>query len=119
LSPQGNLIIFVTELLQRRHVEKQLDPKHAGIVNFLHARIFDPILASTEAYEKLKPGVRLTVMHLDQKVAAGAVQCYCSAIVGTERRIGFAAPMRKEGFSRFEKAIEEFKVRFDNEFLRR
>jgi len=33
-------------------------------------------------------------------------------------RIGFAALMRKEGFERFEKALEEFRLRFDDHFLR-
>jgi len=47
------------------------------------------------------------------------IQYYWSAIVGTERSVGFAALMRKEGFGRFEEAIDEFRVHFDNKFLRR
>jgi hypothetical protein len=41
-----------------------------------------------------------------------------SAIVGTERSIGFAVLMRQEGFDRFEEALEEFRERFDDRFLR-
>lgn len=56
-------------------------------------------------------------MRVEERDAAGMVQYYWSAIVGTERSIGFAALMRQEGFSRFEEALEEFRVRFDNDFL--
>jgi hypothetical protein len=51
--------------------------------------------------------------------ATGMGTYYWSAIIGTERSIGFAAQMRKEGFSRFEEALEEFRIRFDDAFLRR
>lgn len=47
------------------------------------------------------------------------IQYYWSVIVGTERSIGFAAKMRAEGFDRFEEAIEEFRVHFNDEFVRR
>ena len=43
---------------------------------------------------------------------------YWAAMKGTERSIGFAAKMRQEGFERFEEAIDEFRVRFDDRFLR-
>jgi hypothetical protein len=97
----------------------QLGSKETEIMNFLHSRIFDPILASPNASEKLKQGVRGTIMRMEQRDAAGMVQYYWSAIVGTERSIGFAALMRQEGFSRFEEALEEFRVRFNDDFLRK
>jgi hypothetical protein len=50
--------------------------------------------------------------------AAGMVAYFLSAIVGTERSIGFAERMRKEGFIRFEEVFEEFRITFDNKFLR-
>jgi hypothetical protein len=96
----------------------QLGKKEAEIMDFLHSRIFDPILQSSQASEKLKQGVRGTIMRMEQRDAAGMVQYYWSAIVGTERSIGFAALMREEGFSRFEEALEEFRVRFNDDFLR-
>lgn len=40
------------------------------------------------------------------------------AIIGTERSKGFAALMRQEGFQRFEEALEEFRDRSDDKFLR-
>jgi hypothetical protein len=94
-------------------------PKEREIMAFLHERIFDPILASPRSSETLKQGVRYTVMRLEERDAAGMIQYYWSAIIGTERSIGFAARMRQEGFDRFEEALEEFRVRFDDRFLRR
>ena len=93
--------------------------KEQEIMDFLHERIFNPILASPRASERLKQGVRYTIMRMEQRDAAGIISYYWSAIIGTERSIGFAAQMRAEGFDRFEEALEEFRVRFDNRFLRR
>ena len=87
-------------------------------MGFLHQRIFDTVLQSPSASENLKQGVRLTIMRMEQRDAAGMIQYYWSAIIGTERSIGFAAKMRQEGFDRFEEALEEFRVRFDDRFLR-
>jgi hypothetical protein len=95
-----------------------LGRKESEIMNFLRSRIFDPIVRSRQASEKLKRGVRGTIMRIEQRDAAGMVQYYWSAIVGTERSIGFAALMREEGFSRFEEALEEFRIRFNDDFLR-
>ena len=52
----------------------QLGPKQQEIMTFLHSRIFDPILQSPEASEKLKQGVRLTIMRMEQRDAAGMIQ---------------------------------------------
>ncbi len=97
---------------------RQLYQKERQILEFLHARIFDPILASPRASKSLKQGVRYTIMRLEERDAAGMVHYYWSAIVGTERSVGFAARMRQEGFTRFEEAIDEFRVRFNDRFLR-
>ena len=98
---------------------KQPGPKEREIMNFLHQRVFDIILGSPVASEKLKQGVRYTIMRMEERDAAGMIRYYWSAIIGTERSIGFAALMRKEGFDRFEEALEEFRVRFDDQFLHR
>lgn len=97
---------------------KPLGPKEQRIMAYLAERIFDPILASPQASETLKRGVRYTIMRMHELRAAGMVQYYWSAIVGTERSIGFAAQMRSEGFDRFEEALEEFRLRFNDTFLR-
>jgi hypothetical protein len=98
---------------------KRLGPKEQEIMDFLRQRIFDSILQSPAASEKLKQGVRSTIMRMGQRDANGMIQYYWSAIIGTERSIGFAALMRQEGFDRFEEVLEEFRVRFDDQFLLR
>ena len=95
-----------------------LGRKEHEIMDFLHERVFSPILGSPLASEKLKQGVRYTIMRMEQRDAAGMIQYYWSAIIGTERSVGFAASMRQEGFDRFEEALEEFRLRFDDRFLR-
>ncbi len=97
---------------------KQLGAKEQEIMEFLHEHIFDPILKSPQASEKLKQGVRLTIMRLQERDATGMIQYYWSAIVGTEHSIGFAALMRTEGFGRFEEAIDEFRLHFNDRFLK-
>ena len=60
------------------------------------------------------------MMRLEQRDAAGMIQYtgrqlyYC-----TEPSIGFAALMRQEGFDRAEEALKEFRVHFNDAFLRR
>lgn len=71
--------------------------KEQEIMDFLHEHIFDPVLTSPTASDALKQGIRLTIMRMGRQDAAG---------------------MRQEGFTRFEEALEEFRVRFDNAFLR-
>ena len=94
-------------------------PKELEIMNFLHERIFDPILESSNASDTLKRGVRYTIMRLNERDAKGMIQYYWAAVVGTDPSINFANLMRDEGFDRFEEVIEEFRVRFDDDFIRR
>jgi len=42
-----------------------------------------------------------------------------SALLGTDRSIGIAARMQQEELTQFEEAIEEFRGRFNDRFLRR
>lgn len=96
-----------------------MDSKQAEIMQFLHDNVFDPILDSPNASEKLKRGVRYTIMRLNEKKdATGMVQFYWSAIVGTEKSTGFAKDMKQEGFTRFEEVIDEFREKFNDEWIK-
>lgn len=89
------------------------------IMDFLHEQVFDPILNSNEASDTLKRGVRFTIMRMNKHSNAyGMVQYYWSAIIGTERSTKFAKQMRNEGFTRFEEVIDEFRERFNDQWLR-
>ena len=86
-------------------------------MEFLRANVFHPILNSSRATDTLKQGVRYTMMRLDRLDAAGKVQYYWSAIGGTEQSAKFARQMKKEGFTRFEEFVKEFRDRFNEEWL--
>jgi len=98
-------------------MSRPLGSKESLIMDFLNSRVFEPILQSPDASAKLKTGVRYTIMRMEERDAEGMVQYYWSAIVGTEHSKGFAAQMKREGFGRFEEALEEFRDRFDQKFL--
>jgi hypothetical protein len=95
-------------------VQKSNDAMKAEIMAFLRERVFDPILSSPKASNRLKQGVRYTIMRLNDLDAAGMVRYYWSAVVGTDKSIAFAQDMRDEGYSRFEDrdVLDEFRVRF-------
>jgi len=92
--------------------------KEQELMYFLYEHVFQPILNSPNASKELKSGVNLTIGRMNQRDAAGMVQYFWSAIIGTERSIGFAQRMRQEGFSRFEEVLEEFRERFNDAWLR-
>ena len=96
----------------------RLGHKEQQIMDFLHQHVFDPVLQAPQASEKLKQGIRLTITRMSQRDATGMVSYYWAAMHGTDRSIPFADLMRAEGFTRFEEVIEDFRVRFDDRFLR-
>jgi hypothetical protein len=97
----------------------QLGRKEQELMTFLYQRVFDPILNSPRASSKLKTGVRYTIMRMEQRGnAQGMIEYFWSAIHGTDRSIGFADLMKQEGFDRFEEALEDFRVRFNDDFIR-
>lgn len=90
-----------------------LGRREQEITDFLHERVFDPVLASSTAPERLKQGIRLTITRMKQRNADGMIHYFWSAVVGTERSTRFAREMRAAGFLRFEEAVEEFRAKFD------
>ena len=91
--------------------------KEDEIMAFLHQNVFDPILNSLDASDSLKKGVRYTIMRMQERDALGMMSYYWSAISGTEKSTEFARMMRNEGFTRFEEVIDEFRDRFNNNWL--
>lgn len=92
--------------------------KEDEIMTFLHERVFDHILTSEEYSNKVKQGIRLTVMRLNERDARGMISYFWSAIAGTERSINFSESMKNENATRFEDVLEEFRVKFDDKWLR-
>ena len=91
--------------------------KEQEIMDFLSRRVFNPVLESPRASQSLKSGINYTIMRLEQRDAVGMIQYFWSAIVGTERSISFSKLMKEEGFDRFEEVLEEFRDRFNDEWL--
>lgn len=92
--------------------------KEQQIMKFLKENVFDPILRSKTASLALRKGVDKTIRTLKRKDAIGMVQYYWSSILGTGRSAKFAKLMKKEGFTRFEEVIDEFRERFNDAWLR-
>jgi len=92
--------------------------KEDEIMRYLSERVFEPVLNSPTASAELKSGIRLTMNRMGARNAAGMIQYFWSAVIGTERSIGFAARMKQEGFDRFEEVLEDFRVKFDDAFLK-
>jgi len=86
-------------------------------MDFLGQRVFDPILKSPRASQQLKKGVRYTIMRMEQRNALCMIKYFWSAIVGTEQSIQFSKLMKEEGFDRFEEVLEDFRERFNDEWL--
>ena len=91
--------------------------KEQEIMEFLDGKVFQPVLTSSSASKELRAGINMTITRLNQRDAAGMVQYFWSAVIGTERSIGFAHRMKKEGFVRFEEVLEEFRERFNDTWL--
>ncbi|MGN7734386.1 hypothetical protein [Ensifer sp. 22564] len=98
---------------------RTLGPKEREVMDYLHERVFDPILTSASASDRLKQGIRYTIMRMQERDAAGMVHYYWAAVKGTDPSINFAALMRSEGFNRFEEVLEDFRERFNDRFLLR
>jgi predicted glycosyl hydrolase (DUF1957 family) len=91
--------------------------KEEELMAYLHENVFDPVLDSHDASKELKAGVRLTMTRMQQRDAAGMVQYFWSAVIGTERSTSFARRMKDEGFDRFEEVLEDFRERFNSRWL--
>ncbi len=92
--------------------------KEDQIMAFLNENVFGPILNSPKASQKLKQGVRMTINRMNLQDAKGMMTYYWTAIIGTDRSTQFATLMKKEGFTRFEECIDEFRDRFTDKWFR-
>ncbi|MBU3820991.1 hypothetical protein KO566_02875 [Flavobacteriaceae bacterium XHP0103] len=95
-----------------------MDSKGQEIMDYLSENVFNPILESDKASKELKKGVRYTIMRMEERDTKGMFRYYWSAIIGTEKSTKFAKLMKKEGFTRFEELIDDFRERFNDRWLR-
>lgn len=91
--------------------------KEQELMNYLHEKVFDPILDSPKASPKIKKGVRYTIMRMNRLSAEKMVQYFWSALV-QPNAIEFSKEMEAEKMPRFEDIQDEFKMRFDDKWLK-
>ena len=84
--------------------------KKQVILSFLEERVFQPVLDSKTASRNLKSGVNLTKYRMSQIDDAGMIHYFWSAVVGTERSVGFSKMMKDE-------VIDEFRNRINDTWL--
>lgn len=94
--------------------------KEEEILNYLDSKIFTPIVESEEVPKNIKNGIRITRSRMKQLSAEKMVEYYWHSIIGTEnnRSINFAELLKENNLVRFEDVMEEFRVKFGNEFIR-
>lgn len=92
--------------------------KEQELMNFLHEKVFDSILTSKTCSSKIKSGVNLTIGRMNRLTAEKMVQYFWSALA-TENAITFSKHLKDEGLTRFEDVMEEFRDRFNDNWLRK
>lgn len=92
--------------------------KEDELMDFLHQKVFDPILKSKLASAQIKSGVNLTIVRMNQLSAEKMVQYFWSAMI-TDNAIAFSKLKKAEDLPRFEDVFEEFRDKFNDAWLRR
>jgi len=92
--------------------------KEEEVMEFLHQRVFDPILNSKKVPANIKSGVNLTIGRMNKLSAEKMVQYFWSTLA-TDNAIAFSKKIKAEGLPRFEDVFEEFRDKFGNEWLRK
>ena len=90
--------------------------KEQELMNYLHEKVFDPILADPNVPAAIKSGVNLTIGRMNRLSAEKMIQYYWSAL-STDNSISFSKKMKAEGLPRFEDILEEFRDKFNDEWL--
>jgi hypothetical protein len=86
---------------------KKVGDKEKEIMRFLHEKVFDPILTSSEASESLKQGIRYTIMRMNERDAAGMIRYYWSAIART-RALLLPPSSRRKGLTALRRRLTNF-----------
>ncbi len=91
--------------------------KEGQLMNFLHEKVFDPILDSKTVPPNIKKGTNLTIVRMRRLSDEKMVQYFWSALA-TENAINFSKHLKSEGLTRFEDVMEEFREIFNDNWLR-
>lgn len=93
--------------------------KRIEIMKFLDEKVFEPALVWAKANKKpnISRGVGFTKRNMARLSSTKMVGYFWNAIVGTEQSITFSSIMKDNHLTRFEDVIEEFRLKFGNNFL--
>lgn len=91
--------------------------KEKEIMDFLHQRVFNPILDSPSSSNSTKSGVRLTIARMNKLKADKMIHYFWSALA-TDNAILFSKRLKEEELPRFEDVFEEFRDRFNDQWLK-
>lgn len=92
--------------------------KEEELMLFLHEKVFDPILNSKDAPANIKSGVNITIARMNRLSAEKMVKYFWSALA-TDNAISFSKKVKAENLPRFEDVFEEFRDKFNDEWLKR
>ena len=90
--------------------------KEQELMDYLHHKVFDPVLNDKKASAKIKRGVNLTIGRMNRLNAEKMVQYFWSAL-SRENAVSFSEHLKSEGYMRFEDVAEEFGRLFDQKWL--
>jgi len=94
--------------------------KRKEILDYLDEKIFNPALklGKEQKNKTIINGVNITRARMSKLSAKMMISYYWSAIIGTEKSIKFSEILKDNGVYRFEDIIEEFRERFNDEWLK-
>ena len=90
--------------------------KEEVIMQYLQEKVFDPNFNVKTCSAQSKSGMNLTIARMRRLSAEKMVQYFWSALV-TENALVFSKHMKEEGLICFEDVREEFKARFNEQWL--
>ena len=92
--------------------------KEDELMNFLDNNIFEPILCCPHIPKEIEAGVHRTIASFRAQKAAGMIEHFWKSIRGTDGSIAFSGMLKQHGFKRFEDVLDEFRLRFNAQWLK-
>lgn len=87
--------------------------KEQEILEYLEVNLFNPILKSPVAAERIKAATRGLRIRMKQRDAQGMIQYFWNTVVDTNsKKANYGRMLQNAGFSEFEEVVNNFRVRF-------
>lgn len=92
--------------------------KEREVLTFLYNNLFSKVLSLEGVTDSLKKNIQDNIKALNDRSAEGMINYFWSNIAGEEIKKVLAKRLEEEGFFEFEKVVEEFKIRFNDVWLK-